>query len=89
MQIRLAHLRDQGIDFAVFDADAVARTSSARSALLAQLTQVARQSGLRIQKSALAFVENGQVTFYGAPDLVDYLASIGGVSMWTHTVTLP
>lgn len=39
-QIKLAHLRDQGIDFAVFDADAVARTQSARASLLAQLTTV-------------------------------------------------
>ena len=38
MQIRLAHLHDQGIDFAVFDADAVARTTASRATLLAQLT---------------------------------------------------
>ena len=89
MQIRLAHLHDQGIDFAVFDADAVARTTAARAALLAQLTRTARESGLRIQKSALAFNENGVLRFCGAPDLVDYLVSIGGVSRWTHTVNLP
>lgn len=86
MKVQLAHLRDQGMDFAVFDADAKHRTRQARSKLLADLTRSAVASGLRVQKSALAFNEGGRVKFFGPPDLVDYLTSFGGVPRWTHTL---
>lgn len=85
--VRLAHLHDQGIDFAVFDADASSRQRSDRSALLHRLTARARASGLSVDKSALAFETGGHVEFFGTPDLVRYLAS-GGVPRWTHTLTL-
>lgn len=88
MKVQLAHLRDQGIDFAVFDSDAKHRTRQARSDLLADLTKRAVASGLRVQKSALAFREGGRVKFFGAPDLVDYLSSLGGVPRWTHTLNV-
>ena len=86
MKINVAHLRDQGIDFAVFDADAPSRTRHDRDALLQRLTDQARRSGLRIDKAALAFAENGQLTFYGAPDLTRYLAARPSVVRWTHTL---
>lgn len=88
MQISLAHLRHQGIDFAVFDADAQVHTSSARAAVLARLTAAARRSGLKVDKSALAYVEHGRLSFYGTPDLVKFLASSGGVPEWTHTINV-
>jgi hypothetical protein len=87
MTINFAHLRTQSIDFAVFDADAASRTDRDRAKLLAQLTNKARASGLRVQKSALAFQEGGQLKFYGAPDLVQYLVSNPYVQ-WTHTMSI-
>lgn len=87
MVINFAHLRTQNIDFAVFDADAASRTDRDRTKLLAQLTSQARSSGLRIQKSALAFQENGQLRFFGTPDLVAYLANNPYIE-WTHTLKI-
>jgi len=83
MRIRIAHLRTQGIDFAVFAADATAHTDGAQANLLADLTRRARAAGLRIEKSALAYMEGGRPTYYGTSDLVRYLAN-NGVSHWTH-----
>lgn len=85
MTIRLAHLRAQGISFAVFAADSTCRTQSGRRQMLAALTARARTSGLRVEKSALAFSECGRLTFFGTPDLVRYLTS-GWVPQWTHTL---
>lgn len=87
MQINFAHVQDQGINFAVFEADSTDRTRAGRAETLARLTAAARRLGLRVEKSALAFMESGRVQFYGTPDLVDYLAS-GGVPSWTHTLTI-
>jgi len=83
--IRMAHLRTQGIDFAVFAADAPTRNQSARNRLLADLTAAARRTGLRVDKAALAFSEGGRRTYYGTPDLVRYLSN-HGISHWTHTL---
>lgn len=85
MTIKFAHLRDQGIDFAVFDADSTCRSNGGRTNLLADLTLRAHLSGLRVEKSALAFMEFGKVTYFGAPDLVRYLSS-GWIPFWTHTL---
>jgi hypothetical protein len=85
MRINVAHLRDQGIDFAVFDADANSHLNSERDALLQQLAFSARRAGLKIDKAALAFRQGNHVTFYGAPDLVQYLQGLG-VPRWTHTI---
>ncbi len=85
--INMAHLRDQGIDFAVFEADTVARTPHSRQALLNDLTGRARAEGLNVDKAALAFVEGGRIKFFGTPDLVRYLAS-GWFPDWTHTLTI-
>lgn len=86
----MAHLRDRStnggwIDFVVFEADATSHNNTARSQALARLTAAARANGLRVDKAALAFKENGRVKFYGSPDLVNYL-SRRGIPRWTHTL---
>jgi hypothetical protein len=86
MHIQMAHLRDQGINFAVFAADAPSRTAPDRSALLSRLVVAARQAHLRVDKSALAFSEGGRTSSCGTKDLVRYLASRGGVPSWTHAL---
>lgn len=83
MQIRMAHLNIQGIDVAVFDANATDGTDDGRDEVLADLTYRARQLGLRVEKSALAYGRR----YYGTPDLVRYLAN-NGVARWTHTLTV-
>ena len=85
MRIDVAHLRDQGIDFAVFNADATNHSDTARQTLLSQLILKARRNHLKVDKAALAFEESGQIKFFGTPDLVQYLAS-RGVPRWTHTM---
>ena len=82
---KVAHLRDQGIDFAVFNAKALEDTDAARDDLLAQLTNAARLQGLKIDKSALAYRSGARNRFYGTPDLVRYLTQ-RGVPRWTHTI---
>lgn len=82
-KIRMAHVRIQGIDVAVFQANAADNTDSGRADVLADLTAAARAQGLRVQKSALAYGNR----FYGTPDLVRYLANGGGIR-WTHTLTI-
>jgi hypothetical protein len=87
MQINLAHIHTQGIDFAIFEADANTNSDSDRANVLQDLTLTARRKGLKIDKSALAFVRAGEIRFYGTPDLVNYLAR-SGVPSWTHTITV-
>ena len=88
----MAHLRERStsggwIDFAVFDARSTTGTAADNAGLLAQLTASARASGLKVDQSALAFVENGRPKFYGDRNLVDHL-STAGVPRWTHTVDI-
>ena len=85
MRIDVAHLQAQGINFAVFAADAYDRTNQGRQKLLGQLMAKARRNNLRVDKAALAFQESGRTTFFGTPDLVKYLSS-RGVPRWTHTL---
>lgn len=85
MRIEMAHVRDQGINFAVFGADATNHTDAGRQTLLAQLVDAARRNRLRVDKAALAFQESGRISFFGSADLVKYLAS-RGVPRWTHTL---
>jgi hypothetical protein len=87
MRIEMAHLRTQGIDFAVFNAEAQNRTAEGRSRLLGQLVAAARRNGLKVDKAALAFTESGRVNVFGTPDLIRFLAP-SGVPRWTHTLTL-
>lgn len=86
MKIRMAHLRDQGIDFAVFDTDVASRRDADRNTLLAQLVATARANGLKVDKGALAYREGNRIEFYGTPDLVKYLAAQGGIARWTHEI---
>jgi hypothetical protein len=86
MKINVAHLRHQGISFAVFDADARSRSNRDRDELLAQLTDLAREHGLRVDKAALAFTEPGRLTFYGTPDLVQKLSRRPSGFRWTHEI---
>ncbi len=87
MQVNIAHLRTQGVDFVVADTDATSHLTSDRDAVLGRIWAAARRAGLKVDKAALAFVENGRPTFYGTPDLVRYLAS-HGVPRWTHTLAI-
>ncbi len=83
MRIRMAHLQTQGINFAVFAADATMQTNSGRDDVLVSLTRKAQNAGFRVEKSALAFMQGGRITYHGTPDLVQYLAN-NGVAHWTH-----
>ncbi len=87
MQIEMAHLRTQGIDFAVFNADARNHDDEGRRQLLSRLVVQARRNGLKIDKAALAYSESGRTKCYGAPDLVRFLAN-QGVPRWTHTLDI-
>ena len=87
MEINIAHLQTQGIDFVVADADATSRMSSDRDAVLGRVWSAARRAGLKVDKAALVFVENGRPKFYGTPDIVRFLAS-HGVPRWTHTLAI-
>ncbi|MET3054992.1 hypothetical protein ABXV19_24705 [Pseudomonas alkylphenolica] len=87
MKIKMAHLRERAtnggwIDFAVFDAKS---TNGDNDSLLYQLTLAARNSGLKIDQSALAYQVGSRVQFFGSSTLVDYLAKMG-VPRWTHTI---
>ena len=85
MRIEMAHLRVQGINFAVFKADAKDHTKAGRQQLLGELVAEARRNNLRVDKAALVFSEAGRTTYFGTPDLVKYLSS-HGVGRWTHTL---
>ena len=63
MRIQMAHLRDQGINFAIFAADAANHTDTGRQALLAELVAKARGNRLRVDKAALAYNEAGRTRF--------------------------
>lgn len=86
MQIDMAHIREQGIDFAVFGADAPSRTNADRDHLLTDLTRKARASGLKVDKAALAYSRGRRIEFYGTPDLVRFL-STSGLPSWTHRIS--
>lgn len=90
MKVKMAHLREKAqaggwIDFAVFDAKSTAGTDSANAELLAQLTAAARNAGLKVDQSALAYQQGSKIRFYGDNKLVDYLSG-GWVPQWTHEI---
>ena len=87
MKVPLAHVGIQGIDCAVFGADARIPTTQARSDLLARLAMRARASGLAVAKRALAFRQGGRLTFFGDDDLVRYLSNNWLALRWTHEIT--
>jgi hypothetical protein len=89
VKINMAHLRERArsggwINFAVFDAKS---TTGDNGGLLFQLTQAARNSGLRVDQSALAYSSGGKIMFYGDKNLVSYLSN-GWIPHWTHTVDI-
>jgi hypothetical protein len=92
MVIKFSHLRDRStnggwIDFAVFQADANSKTRTARNQLLAQLTMAARAQGLKIDQSALAFEEHGDIYYFGDPSVVKYLSN-SGLPSTNYTLTV-
>ena len=87
MKIDVAHYNVQGINVAVFQADARTDRDTDRAAVLADLTTKARRNGLRVEKAALVYSQHGQLQFYGTNDLVKYLADGGFDTLcWTHTL---
>lgn len=85
MRVQFAHVNIQGVNVAIFDAKPMVNTDAHRAELLAQLTAKARLARLRVDKSALAYMEGGRVVYYGTPDLVRYLQS-AGLPSWTNWV---
>lgn len=93
MKIKCAHLRERAvnggwINFMVFDACSSSRSHYDNNSLLHQLTSSARQNGLRVDQSALAFKSNGRIQFYGTSNLVDYLSKNFHGITWTHTLDI-
>jgi hypothetical protein len=86
VKIDVAHVNIQGINCAVFDADATDRSARGRSALLERLTERARASGLAVSKRALRFTTGRSVMFFGDQDLVAYLRNHGWALSATHTI---
>jgi len=84
----MAHLQEQGINFAVFDADSVDKTAPSRASVLRRLTKSAHNAGLRVDKAVLAFAEGTRINYYGAPDLVSFLVSAQWRPSWTHTLSV-
>lgn len=92
MHITLAHLRERStsgdwVSFAVFEAKSTSGTDSGNSTFLSQLENKARAAGLKVDQSALAFLQNGRVQFYSNKHLVNYL-SRSGVPQWTHKIDM-
>lgn len=90
MRINFAHLRERAtsgvwVNFAVFEAKSTSGTNSDNRTLLSQLTSKAISTGLKIDQSALVFMQHGHIQFYGDQNLVNYLSS-SGVPQWTHTI---
>lgn len=90
MRINLAHIRERStsggwIDFAVFDARSNSGSDPENARLLHQLTAKAIASGLRIDQSALAYMEAGRLKFYGTKNLVSHLSSVA-LPRWTHHI---
>lgn len=82
--IKLSHVNIQGTNCAIFLADAA--HPGARPALLGSLVEKARQSGLAVEKAALQYGSRRRIEWFGTPDLVRYLRSVGGVTGYTHQI---
>jgi hypothetical protein len=87
MQIRMAHIREQGQDLAIFDAKPTSDSDSSRARLLSQLTSAAEAAGLNVDKAALVFTRNGRLAYFGPPDLVDFLKR-RRLPSWNRTLTI-
>lgn len=87
MNIDFAHMRIGAASVAIFNADAPSRTVYDRQKALADLTAKARLNNLRVDRSVLAFTENGRLTYFGDPDLVRHLTRNTVSYRWTHRLT--
>lgn len=90
MRVNLAHIHERTttgheLDFAVFDANARTGLDSDRDDLLSDLTVSARRAGLKVDVSALAYEENGQIRFYGDKVVVEFLSRMG-VPNWNKWI---
>lgn len=89
MKINMAHIQHPStsggqINFAVFDAHSTSG-SSGNPGVLANLAMKAKASGLKIDQSALAYMQGGQLRFFGDKHLVDFLSK-NGLPAWTHSI---
>jgi hypothetical protein len=87
VRVNFAHVQHPAqsggsINFVVFDARSTSGTQSGNSELLGQLTMRARANQLRVDQSALAFMEHGQLKFFGDKPLVSFLSQ-NGLPRWT------
>ena len=92
MRISFAHIREKAaaggfVDFAVFDARSASGAETDNAALLLQLTVAARAQGLKVDQSALAYMNAGRIQFYGTDTLVSHLAK-SGLPTWTHWIDM-
>ncbi|ABM40193.1 hypothetical protein [Polaromonas naphthalenivorans] len=92
MKINFAHIRERStsggwINFAVFEANSTSGSDSANAQVLADLTNKTQLAGYKIDQSALAFMRQGRLTFYGTKNLVDYLSK-QRLPSWTHSITV-
>lgn len=92
MQVTFAHLRERAraggyIDFAVFDAKSRSGCDQDNDLLLSQLTQAARQRGLKVDQAALAYRSGSRTEFFGSEPLVQHLSEVG-LPRWTHTLSV-
>ena len=85
MRIQMAHLRDQGINFAIFAADAANHTDTGRQALLAELVAKARGNRLRVDKAALAYRRQAAPDS-SAPRISSNTWRRAASRRWTHTL---
>ena len=91
MTTSFAHIREQGLDCAIFDANASNDSDSGRAELLSQLKALARSNGLHVDRAVLAYSKFGRLSFYGDRDLVQFLirhVENGGGFSWTHKLTV-
>lgn len=86
MSFYIAHVNIQGRSCLICDADATSRLNTDRDRLLARLVAQARASGLRVDLAALAFSQNGRITFYGERSLTQFLSD-NGLPRWTHKLS--
>lgn len=90
MRINFAHFYEHStsggrVDLAVFEARPRSGLDSDNADLLFSLTAQARSAGHKIDQSALAYEEQGQIRYYGDKDLVKYLSQ-SGLPQWTHSI---
>lgn len=89
MNVKIAHLKTRStsgswINYVVFDAKS---TNADNDGLLYKLTLAARNSGLQVDQSALAFKLGNNVHFHGDKNLTSFLSE-NGIPKWTHQLAV-